>query len=250
VSQKGKYIEFQFRCDRPLTFKMEEFMKKYGILVLGALLINGCASTTNNSVNVPVEKEVLDYVVRERNPDPAPDWIKDFSKWKRDNEGKGYSYFLGESGDVNDRISGCEIAGLSAKKKISQQIAELISNKIAADKQGRLAIDPTDSNDPGLKRGFESLIAGKSIAFLSGVREYGNFWELRDYSKSNGHKRVFNCSTIVMISEKDLQTALVRSSQRAPDVIEDSDAKAAVKESLKDIDAQFKAYSNKQSKEN
>jgi hypothetical protein len=150
------------------------------IYLLGFIaILAGCATTTNKSVNVPVDSTPLDYVLKERNPDPAPDWIRDFSKFKRENDGHGNSYFLGESGDVNDRISGCDMAALTAKKKIAQQIAELITNKIAADKQGRLAIDPNDSNDPGLKRGFEETVAGKSIAFLSGVREYGTFWELR-----------------------------------------------------------------------
>jgi len=154
-----------------------------GLLVLGfCILFAGCSSApTNKSVEVAVQKDDKDYVVKERNPDPAPDWISDFSKFKRENEGKGNSYFLGESGDVNDRIAGCDVAALEAKKKIAQQIAELISNKIAANKQGKLAIDPSDSNDPGMKRAFEDQLAGKSIAFLSGVREYGTFWELRDY---------------------------------------------------------------------
>lgn len=216
------------------------------LYVIGSLaFLAACSTPTNKSVNIPVETLTLDYVVKERNPDPAPDWIKDFSKWRKDNDGKGQSYFLGESGDVNDRISGCELAALTAKKKIVQQQAELITNKIAANKQGRLAIDPSDSNDPGLKRAFEDQIAGKSIAFLSGVKEHGTFWELRDYSKSNGNKRVFNCSTVVTISDKDLQQVIQRSSQKAVDVVEDADAKAGVKEALKDIEKDFAAYKPK-----
>ena len=218
-------------------------MKKI-IFCTFVLALTAC-STTNKSVNVPVDSTPPDYVVKERNPDPAPDWIRDFSKFKRENDGHGNSYFLGESGDVNDRIAGCDVAALTAKKKIAQQIAELITNKIAADKQGRLAIDPNDSSDPGLKRGFEETVAGKSIAFLSGVREFGTFWELRDYSKSNGNKRVFNCSTVVAISNRDYQAALLRSSQKAQDIVEDADAKAAVKEALKDVDKDFSSYQPK-----
>lgn len=219
-------------------------MKFFGTIGLLAVL-TACSTTTNKSVDVQVDSAVSDYIIKERNPDPAPDWIKDFAKWKRDNSGKGQHYFLGESGDVNDRISGCDLAVLSAKKKIAQQQAEVITNKIAANKQGRLAIDPSDSNDPGLKRAFEDQIAGKSSAFLSGVKDYGTFWELRDYTKSNGHKRVFNCSTVVMISDKDLQELALRSSKKAVDIVEDADAKAAVKESLKDIDKDFAAYLHK-----
>ena len=210
-----------------------------------ALLLAGCATTANKSVDVPTQSTGPDYVVKERSPDPAPDWMRDFGKWRRENDGKGQTYFLGESGDVNDRISGCDMAALTAKKKIAQQIAELITSKIASDKQGRLAIDPNDSNDPGIKRAFEEQVAGKSIAFLSGAREYGNYWEHRDYSKSNGNKRVFACATVVSISDKDYQAALLRSSQKAQDVVEDADAKAAVKEALKDIDKEFSSYQPK-----
>jgi hypothetical protein len=191
------------------------------IISVIALILSACASVTNKSVEVPVSKTESDYIVKERNPDPAPDWIKDFARWRDQNNGKGKSYFLGESGEVNDRLAGCDVAALTAKKKIAQQIAELISNKIAADKQGRLAIDPSDSNDPGLKRAFEDQIAGKSIAFLSGVKEHGTFWEHRDYSKSNGHKRVFNCATVVAISDQDMQVAIKRGSQKAQDVVEE-----------------------------
>ena len=219
------------------------FMKNLTTVIAMAVLA-GCATTTNKSVEVPVANGPVerDYIVRERNPDPAPDWTANFAKWKQTNSGHGTSYFLGDSGDVNDRISGCDMAALTAKKKIAQQVAELITNKIASDKQGRLAIDPSDSQDPGLKRAFEEQIAGKSVAFLSGVKEHGSFWEQRDYSKSGGHKRVFNCSVVVGISDKDFEAALLKSSQKTPDIIEDADAKAAVKDALKDVDSEFKKY--------
>lgn len=224
---------------------MEVIVKLKKLLITILVIASGCTSTPNKSTIVPVDSTLPDYIVKERNPDPAPDWAKDFSKFKKENDGKGNYYFLGESGDVNERIAGCDIASLTAKKKISQQVAELITNKIASDKQGRLVVDPNDSNDPGIKRAFEDQLAGKSIAFLSGVKEYGTFWENRDYSKINGHKRVFNCSVVVTISEKDLQIALQKSSQKTQEVIEDPEAKTAVKEALKDIDTQFKNYSAK-----
>lgn len=220
-------------------------MRKILFPITFCLVLSACSSTPNRSVEVPVAKEERDYIVKERNPDPAPDWVRDFSKWKREREGKQYQYFLGESGDVNDRIAGCDIATLAAKRRIAQQVAEFITNKIAANKQGQLAIDPNESQDPGMRRAFEDQIAGKSMAFLSGTKEYGTFWELRDYSKVNGHKRVFNCSVLVMISDRDLQQALQRSSTRAPEVVEDTEAKAAVKEALKNIDQDFKAYSSR-----
>lgn len=211
-------------------------------LVGTCFVMSACSSTSNRSVEVPALAEPIDYVVRERNPDPTPDWARDFSAFKKSSEGKGDFYFLGESGDVNDRIAGCSVANMNAKKKIAQQIAQLISNKLAEDKQGRLSIDPNDSSDPGMKRAFEEQIAAKSVAFLTGVREQGQFWELRDYSRSNGHRRVFNCSTLVAISDKDLRLAIKRSSQKTTEIVEDADAKAAVSQALNGIEKEYSEY--------
>ena len=131
------------------------------------------------------------------------------------------------------------MAALNAKAKIARQIAELITGKMAFSKSGMLFIDPTNSQDPGVRRAFETNLATKTLGFLSGVREYSTFWELRDYSKSNGHKRVFNCSVVVSIADKDFQ----KSTQKAVDeAIEDPEAKASVKESLKDLDKNFSNY--------
>lgn len=219
-------------------------MNKFYSLIV-AILFAGCATTTNKSTEVPVTNVEMDYVVKERNPDPSPDWMKDYSKFKRDNDGHGNFYFIGESGDVSDRIAGCDMANLDAKKRISQELAQLVTHKIASDKQGRLAIDPNDSNDPGMQRAFESNLAAKSTAFLSGAKEYGTFWELRDYSKSGGNKRVFNCAVLVSISEKDMREAYKRTAQRAPEIIEDKAAKEAVTKSMTNIDADFNNYTNR-----
>jgi len=209
----------------------------------------GCSSAPKTSVDVPVTKpDQPDYVVRERNPNPAPDWSRDFSKFKRENDGKGATYFLGESGDTSDRIAGCDMSTLDSKKHIAEQIATLISSKIAATKSGQLLIDKDNPNDPGLRKAFESDIAGKSMAFLSGVKQFGQYWEERDYSVSGGKKRVYLCSTVAMISDDDLKWALRKAANKTADVQEDPEAKQIVKESLKDIDTQFKNYSG--SKEN
>ena len=218
---------------------------KYLRIAFALLALSGCATTGNKSVEKPIQNEESDYVVRERVPDPAPAWIQNFPTWKKDNERNGVFYFLGESGDVSDRIAGCDIAALQAKKKISEQIAQLITNKIAADQQGRLAIDPTDSTDSLLKGAFESQLAGKSIAFLSGAREHSTYWERRDYSQSNGRKRAFNCAVVVSISGTDYQAAVSRSRRKAVDMVDETDAKAAVKESLKDLDKDFANYQPK-----
>lgn len=219
-------------------------MKTKLVLPLIAMLA-GCSSVPKVATEVPVTKnEQPDYVVRDRYPSPAPAWAADFSKFKRENDGKGVTYFLGDSGDVSDRIAGCDLSDLEAKKRVAQQIATLISDKIAATKSGQLVIDKDNSSDPGLRKHFEEVVAGKSMAFLSGVKEYGQTWEERDYSVSGGKKRVYQCSTVVTIGDEDMKAALRKAANKTEQVQEDSEAKAVVKEALKDIDSAFNSYAS------
>jgi len=217
-----------------------------GLMVLIAVLFMVGCSSTPPAPDVPVMKETeRDYIVRDRNPEPAPDWFRDFSKFKRDIDGKGMSYFMGESGDVSDRIAGCSMADLEGRKKIAQLIAYLITSKIATSRSGMLVIDKDNPNDPGLRHHYEEQLAGKTLAFLSGTKEYGVYWEERDYSKVGGKRRVYNCAVALSIDDKSLTEALRRAAQKTTEVIEDKEAKAAVKEALKDIDVAFKEYSSK-----
>ena len=186
------------------------------ITIFGFVTLLSSCSTSSVS-NAPVIPTTPDYVVRERNTNNVPDWYSDFNKWKTANDGKGYIHFMGESGEINDRISGCELATLLAKKKIAQQLAELLSSNSGSKKQGTLTVDPFDSDDSKLKHAYESMVAEKSIGFLSGAVEKDMFWERRDYSMSKGSPRVYNCSVIVRISEKDYKTALKKASENSQD---------------------------------
>lgn len=219
-------------------------MKKLIIVPIIAV-IAGCATSQRTSTDIPVTKsEQPDYLVRERYPNPAPAWASDFASFRQKNDGKGSFYFLGESGAVSDRIAGCDLSSLEAKKKIAQQIATLISDKIATTRAGQLVIDKDNPEDPGMRKHFENTVAGKSMAFLSGVKEFGQYWEERDYSAGGGKKRVYECQTVVAISSDDMKAALRKAAGQTPQVVEDAEAKAAVKEALKDIDSQFRSYSS------
>lgn len=203
----------------------------------------GCSTSPRTPTEIPVTKsEQPDYLVRERYPNPAPTWASDFATFRQKNDGKGYFYFLGESGAVSDRIAGCDLASLEAKKKIAQQIATLISDQIATTRAGQLVIDKDNPDDPGMRKHFESTVASKSMALISGVKEFGQYWEERDYSAGGGKKRVYECQSVVAISGDDMKTALRRAAGQTPQVIEDAEAKSVVKEALKDIDSQFRSY--------
>lgn len=188
-------------------------MKAQLIIALSSLFLISSCSSINNPQAVSLTETSPDYIVRERNYAIAPEWFSDFSKWKSENEGKGYIYFMGESGEVKDRISGCELSTLMAKKKIAEQIAELVNTKSANQKEGNLMIDPHDSDDQSIRQQFESQITLKSLGFLSGVEESSSFWERRDYSKLKGNNRVYNCAVLVRISEKDYKTALAKTKE-------------------------------------
>lgn len=219
-------------------------MKVEYIVLPIIVLALGCSSGPKVSTDIPIthRDDQPDYFVRERSPNPAPAWAADFSKFKRENDEKGLTYFLGESGDVSDRIAGCDLADLEAKKKVAQQIATLISDKIAATKAGQLVIDRDNPSEPGLRKHFEETVASKSMAFLSGVKQHGQYWEERDYSRGGGKKRVYTCSTVVTIDDKEMQAALRRAANKTEQVQDDPEAKAAVKDALKDIDSQFRSY--------
>lgn len=210
-------------------------MKKSLLSIFGSLaLLSSCSSSLVSKPELAPTSP--DYVVRERNTDTVPDWFIGFNKWKKENDGKGYLHFMGESGDVNDRISGCELALIQAKKKISEQLAELVSSKIESQKNGKLVIDPLESDDEKLNQKFESLVAGKSTGSLSGVEDHDTFWERRDYSISKGSSRVFNCAVLVRISEKDFKKALKREDQNAQEVIkiqDNKDEKSIVSEMIR-----------------
>ncbi len=218
-------------------------MKTLISLVLG-LLIAGCASTPNTAVNAPVSEVERDYILRDRNPDVVPDWVKDFSKFKREGEGKGLTFYRGESGDVSDKIAGCDIASLEGKKRISERVAALITDKIAASKAGMLLINKDDPNNPGMRRHFQDTVAGKSMAFLSGIQEFGQYWEERDYSKTGGNKRVYSCTVVLSIDDKSLEAALKNTAKKTPEVVEDAQAKKDVTDALKDVDSAFRSYSS------
>ena len=199
-------------------------MKTSLFFVLGSLTLLSACSTS--LVSKPLLAPAApDYVVRERNTDDVPEWFTSFNKWKNANDGKGYIHFMGESGDVSDRISGCELASLMAKKKISEQLAELVTSKIGSQKNGKLVIDPIESDDEKIIHRFESMVAAKSIGLLSGVEDQDTFWERRDYSLAKGSSRVFSCAVLVRISEKDYKLALKKTGMKAQEVSKESEFK-------------------------
>jgi hypothetical protein len=212
-------------------------------LIALALIGQACSSTPKGSSEAPSRKDVEpDYILRERSHDSPPQWAKDFQSYRDSNSGRGIHYFFGDSGLVHDRIGGCEFADLQSKRRIAQQIASLISSKAGSARSGQLFADVSGSENPGMRRHFEDVVAGESLAFLSGVRQQGTYWESRDYTKTGGLREVYLCSVLSAIDEQDLKNAVRRTAQRTSELVEDPEAKSAVKDLLKNLDQEMKNF--------
>jgi hypothetical protein len=212
-------------------------------LIALTLLAQACSSTPKGGSDSPSRKDVEpDYILRERSHNSPPQWALDFHSYRDSNGGKGMHYFFGDSGLVHDRIGGCEFADLQSKRRIAQQIASLISSKAGSARSGQLFADVSGSESPGMRKHFEDTVAGESLAFLSGVRQQGTYWEARDYSKTGGLREVYLCSVLSAIDDQDLKNAIRRTAQRTSEVVEDPEAKSAVKDLLKNLDQEMKNF--------
>ncbi len=171
-------------------------MKNF-MAVISITMIVGCSSAEKIQLDrddptLPREYDGPGYVTREQSPRQQPLWSEDFEKFKKSNDGKGMTYYFGESGDVNDRIAGCELASQMAKRKISEQIAQMIISKMGSGKSGTISLDRDSRAPSSLGSNFQDVIATQSSAFLVGVQELGRYWEDRDYTPSGGRRRVFH----------------------------------------------------------
>ena len=205
-------------------------------------LMAGCSSAPkpepqNEAELKPVpDYEGPGYITRVQYPKEQPKWSEDFEKFKRNNDGKGTTYFMGESGDVNDRVAGCELAGLMAKRRISDQIAQKVMSKIGSAKTGTLALDKDSRAMSSLGSDFQDMVASESTAFLIGVQEYGKFWEERDYTPSGGRRRVYECQVIVTMDDAHLKDAIRRIGQTVRNTVSDNDAKNLVDSAFKKLE--------------
>ena len=218
------------------------------VLVATAMsVLSGCATAPKEGPGplqaVPAERP--DFVIRDRYPAKQPEWALDFEVFKKANDGKGVSYFLGESGDTNDRVAGCDLARLSAKRRVAEQIAELVMSRIGSARTGVLLVDKDSQSPSGLGSDFQELIATESVAFLTGVQEYGNSWEERDYSVSGGKKRVYLCAAVVTIDDTHLREAIRRTGKQVGAALSDPAAKSLVDAAFEKLDQGFgKAVKN------
>jgi hypothetical protein len=188
---------------------------------------------------VPVTPREKEYWVRERSPDPAPEWAGDFQRFQSEKAASGFHYFIGESGDVSDRMAGCDLAELEGKKKLARQVATMVSSEIANNRSGQLNVDKENPDGAGLQSYFEATLGSRSLALLSGVKNHGEYWEERDYTPSGGRKRLYQCRVLIALDELEYQATVRRTIQQAQQVAVDENARGAVKEALKRLEQRF-----------
>lgn len=222
--------------------RMSKERLKMGLLLLGAGALWGCASGGRDVGSVSgseVAVNAPDYILRARYPARVPPWAMDFQAFKRSNDGPGATYFLGESGDTNERIAGCELATLMATRKIARQVAQQVSSELGSAKTGLLLTDKDSRSPEELGTHFQDVVAAESLVFLTGVQDYGSYWEERDYTPSGGKKRVYVCQSVVMIDDAHLRDAMRRVGNDIDAKVSDPEAKQLVKGAFKKLDQSF-----------
>lgn len=213
-----------------------------GSVLLGALALDGCASAHRDVGGVSGRDPTAlapDYILRARYPARVPDWALDFETFKRSHDGRGITYFLGESGDSNERIAGCELATLAATRKIARQIAQQVFSQLGSAKAGLLLADRDSRAPEELGSHFEDVVAAESLVFLTGVQDYGTYWEERDYTPSDGRKRVYLCQAVVTVDDDHLRDAMRSAGREVESKVSDPEAKKRVAKAFRKLDQTF-----------
>lgn len=154
------------------------------------------------------------YILRDRSHNEAPVWTYDLMAYelKAPQESK---FFVGESGDVNDKIAGCDMAKARAKQELSQEIVTFVKSKMSDSAEGQAVINKLSTGNPALERKFTSLITQESVAMLAGVKVVSTSWEERDYSQTGGASSVFVCKALVMMNKKTLDSIIEKATKKA-----------------------------------
>jgi hypothetical protein len=182
-------------------------MKQQLLLMLSFVAV-GCSSgkyteQAQKPQDAPLEER--NWVVRERSHSQPPLWSFDFMSFDNEKSNEADKYFWAESGDVNDRIAGCDLARGRAKNKIAEEVSTFLESQVKETASGAADMKKMETNNERLNRTFKQEITAKANSLLSGVREVSQTWEERDYSKSGGAASVFNCKVLVKIPKKTLK---------------------------------------------
>jgi len=194
-----------------------KFQKNF-FLFTTSLLITACAghSIPQEERAGPQSAKVVQrkYIIRERSHTEPPIWTYDLAAYTT-KASADFVYFVGESGDINDKIAGCDMAKARGKQELSQEIVSFVKTKMSESAEGQAVIDKLNKGNPALERTFKSIVSQESVAMLAGVKIGSTVWEERDYSESDGANSVFNCKALVMMNKKFFDNMLEKAAKRA-----------------------------------
>ena len=200
----------------------EAFMSltKNLIFVTLAATIASCSSNQipSEKAQSPQSAPLIqrNFVVRDRSHSEAPLWSYDFMSYSNQVQGQD-RFFVGDSGDVNDKVAGCELAKGRARQEIAQEMASFITSKMTETAEGQTAINKMDAGSGSVERKFTSVLTQSAVALLGGVQVVSSTWEERDYSQAGGASSVINCKALVKISKKTLEDVVKQTVKKAID---------------------------------
>ncbi len=174
------------------------------MFVFSSLLLAGCSShqtSQNEKVgqqSAPVVKRK--YIVRDLSHTETPLWTYDLMAYNEKIQGDN-KFFVGESGDVNDKLAGCDFAKARAKQELSEEIVTFVKSNMSATPEGQLAVNKMSSDNSVLAKNFKLIVTQESVAMLAGVRIVSTSWEERDYSETGGASSVFNCKALIAMKK-------------------------------------------------
>ncbi len=181
---------------------------KIALALMSGLILTSCAGTKHGEkAQAPQSAKVVqrNYIVRDRSHEEAPQWSWDFMTFNEQKESSPDRFFVGDSGDVNDRMAGCESAKARARQEIAQEMGTFITSKMSETAEGKAVINKMESSGNGVDRNFASILSSEAKSMLPGVQVVSTTWEERDYSQAGGANSVYNCKVLVKLSKKTLE---------------------------------------------
>ncbi len=216
-------------------------MLKSLLILLGGVIFIGCASNQipSEKAQAPQSAPLVqrNFTVRDRSHAEPPLWTYDFMSYSNQVQGSD-RFFVGDSGDVNERIAGCDMAKARAKQEIAQEMATFITSKMSETAEGQAVINKMEGSNSSLDRKFSSSLSQEAVALLGGVQVMSTSWEERDYTQAGGANSVFNCKALVKINKKTLEDVVKKTTQKAIDRAPASEQSNLTK-SLSDTPKQF-----------
>jgi hypothetical protein len=198
-------------------FVMSSLKNLVFILVGGAVV--GCSSNQipGEKMQAPQSAPLVqrNFIIRDRSHAEPPLWSYDFMTYSAQTQQGQERFFVAESGDVNDKIAGCDLAKGRAREEIALEMATFITSKMANTSEGQAVINKMDGGNGSLEHKFKKGITQEAVGLLAGVQVVSTEWEERDYTQAGGANSVFSCKALIKINKKTLEEVVKKTAKKA-----------------------------------